>query len=137
MERAVSRKRILVVDDDPQLAESMQLFLETCGHSVQVANTGERALGLAAALRPDVVILDIQMKGLDGLEVCRKIRASDWGTRMHLLAVTAWADPHAGSRCFAAGFDRYFAKPVDPELIVGAIDHPDVRRPSAANVPYA
>jgi DNA-binding response OmpR family regulator len=121
----VKAKRILVVDDHPDTASSMALYMQLSGYRADVARTGEVALVLAAALRPDVVVLDIHLNGMSGLEVCRCIRSYAWGQRMQLIAVTG--SPQVGGRdqALEAGFDHHFVKPVEPHVLCSVIGrHP-------------
>jgi CheY-like chemotaxis protein len=87
--------------------------LRVLGHEVEVAYDGESALEKARAFRPEVVLLDLGMPGMDGYEVARRLRASEAGSHLKLIAQTGWAQEEDRRRTREAGFDAHLAKPVD------------------------
>jgi PAS domain S-box-containing protein len=110
--------RVLVVDDDPAVADSMVVLLRVVGHDVMAAASGEAALELARSFRPQVVLLDIGLQGMDGYEVARRLRNEQAaGENLCLMAVTGYGDAEAHARCEAAGFDRHLIKPVQPDAL--------------------
>jgi PAS domain S-box-containing protein len=119
--------RVLVVDDDPAVADSMSVLLQIDGHEVEVAANGKTALQLARSFRPQLVLLDIGLQGMDGYEVARQLRAQlDTDIKPCLVAVTGYGHDEARSRSQQAGFDRHLVKPVDPEVLrelLEAISH--------------
>ena len=106
-------RRILVVDDNPDSATSLAMLLEMSGNETQVAHDGLAAVDAAKQFRPDVVLLDLGLPKLNGLEVCRRIRAEPWGRRMILIAMTGWGQEDDRRRSKEAGFDYHMVKPVD------------------------
>jgi K+-sensing histidine kinase KdpD len=106
-------RRLLLVDDNVDAASSQAALLRVLGHEVEVANDGETALAKAQAFRPEIVLLDLGMPGMDGYEVARRLRASDAGTNIKLVAQTGWAQEEDLRRTREAGFDAHLAKPVD------------------------
>lgn len=112
-----SRRRILVADDNVDSAESLGQLLELLGYEVRLANDGLRAVEVAGGFRPQVVLLDIAMPGLNGYEVCRRIRGQDWGKNTILAAMTGWGQQEDQRRSKEAGFDLHFVKPVDPTAL--------------------
>lgn len=114
---AVAPLRVLVVDDDPAVAESMLIFLQLEGHQARHAASGEAALALLPAFRPQVVLLDIGLPGQDGYEVARRLRQQPDGAELILVAVSGYGDEAAMARGRAAGFDHYLVKPVAPERL--------------------
>jgi two-component system, chemotaxis family, CheB/CheR fusion protein len=100
-----------VIEDNIDAAESLREGLEMSGHEVVVAHDGEEGLARARSLRPDVVLCDIGLPGLDGYEVARRIRA-DPSPSPVLIALTGYALPEDQRRALEAGFDRHLAKPV-------------------------
>ncbi len=108
--------RLLVVDDDPSVREALALVLDLNGFEVATAVDGREAIRTLAVDSPDAVILDLLMPGLDGLEVCRRIRAT--GDRTPVLMLTARAEVSERVAGLEAGADDYLAKPfVREELI--------------------
>jgi PAS domain S-box-containing protein len=113
--------RLLVVDDDPAVAESITVFLQMEGHQVRSAATGEAALGLLQSFRPQVVLLDIGLPGQDGYAVARLMRQAPGGDRLLLVAVSGYGHEEAIARSGQAGFDRHLIKPVDPEALLALL----------------
>jgi two-component system, OmpR family, response regulator MprA len=101
-------RRILVVDDDPMVATTVQRVLRPEGYEVDVALGGAQALEQARAHRPDLVVLDLMMPGIDGLEVCRQLRAN--GT-LPILMLTARSGTADRVRGLDTGADDYLVKP--------------------------
>jgi PAS domain S-box-containing protein len=111
------QRRILVADDNADVAESLSLLLGFLGHEVTTAGDGLEAFEAAAARRPDVALLDIGMPQLNGYEVAQRIRQQPWGQDMVLIAVTGWGQEEDKQRARAAGFDHHLTKPVNlPDL---------------------
>ena len=106
-------RRILVVDDSPDNAESLALLLRLGGNEVETAHDGVEALAVAERWRPDVVLLDLAMPKVDGYEVCRRMRERPWGQRTVLIAQTGRGCDDDHQRTGAAGFDGHLVKPVD------------------------
>jgi CheY-like chemotaxis protein len=111
--RQVIPRRVLVVDDDPQMAETMARWLRSAGHAVQVASDGASAIAEVVSTRPDIVLLDIAMPKIDGYEVARRLRALPALHACVLVALTGLADPDDVARAQRAGFDHHLAKPPD------------------------
>jgi signal transduction histidine kinase/ActR/RegA family two-component response regulator len=112
-----SSLRVLVADDNRDSAASCGAFLELCGHHVRTAYSGQDALAVADDFRPDVMLLDIGMPGMDGYEVARRARGTSWGEHTTLIAVTGWGQERDRQRAVAAGFDHHLTKPVDPSAL--------------------
>ncbi|WP_236589026.1 response regulator [Ramlibacter aurantiacus] len=114
---------ILIVDDNRDAVEMMALLLETYGHRTHGAADAEEALEMARRLRPDIVLLDIGLPGIDGFEVCRRLRRQeDPGARACVLAVTGWAGSANREAAVAAGFDDYLVKPVEVAAVLQALE---------------
>jgi PAS domain S-box-containing protein len=109
--------RVLVVDDNRDAADSCATLLELGGHRVQTAYRGEHALELAESFRPNVILLDIGLPDINGYDVAHRIRSSDWGTSLALVAVTGWGQEADRRRAFEVGFDHHLTKPVAPDAI--------------------
>ena len=104
---------VLVVDDDEDVAETIERSLRRAGHEVQVAHRGADALQLARQRRPDVMVLDIMMPGMSGVEVCRHMRANPELARCPILFLTAKGEIADKIEGFEAGADDYLTKPFD------------------------
>jgi PAS domain S-box-containing protein len=111
------RVRVLIVDDDFSVAESMAVLLQLEGHEVSIAQTGQEALALARTFRPQVVILDIGLPVMDGYEVARRLRQQPETQQVVLIALTGYGQEQAQAEAKAAGFDHHLIKPVDPEVL--------------------
>ncbi len=116
-ERAVSKLRVLVVDDNRDAAESMGLLLGHLGAEVMVAHDGAQALAAFAAFQPRVVLLDIGLPGVDGYSVARQLRERAGGTPLTIVAVTGWGQEEDKARARAAGFDHHLVKPADMDAL--------------------
>ena len=106
-------RRILVVDDNRDAAESLAMLLELFGNETHIAYDGAEAVQAAAAFRPIVVLLDIGLPTMDGYETARKIREQPWGAAMVLIALTGWGSDEHRRKSKVAGFDGHLVKPVD------------------------
>ncbi len=111
-------RRILIVDDNEDGAESLALLLQFSGHETHTANDGYEAIEAAARLHPDVMLLDIGLPGLNGYEVCRRIRQEPWGRDVMLIALTGWGQDEDRQRSKDAGFDAHLVKPVNHEALI-------------------
>ncbi|HET7636049.1 MAG TPA: ATP-binding protein [Candidatus Limnocylindria bacterium] len=112
-ERAARTRRVLVVDDNADAADSLAELLELVGNEARTARDGESALATARSLRPDVILLDIGLPGMSGHDVARAIRAEPWGRDVLLIALTGWGQAEDRARSSAAGFDHHLVKPVN------------------------
>lgn len=108
-----STLRILIVDDHPDTADAISMLLEVIGHETMIALTGGTGLEAVEQFRPNLLILDIGLPDLGGLEVARAIRARPLGGTIHLVAATGWGTPEDRVRALAAGFDQHLLKPLD------------------------
>jgi len=111
--------RLLVVDDDPSVREALALVLDLHGFEVSIAQDGREAIRTLAVAPPDAVILDVLMPGLDGLEVCRRIRAT--GDRTPVLMLTARTEVSERVAGLEAGADDYLAKPFAREELIARL----------------
>jgi signal transduction histidine kinase len=109
-------RRVLVVDDNADAADSLALLLRVGGHEVRLAYSGPDAVAAAGAFRPHVILLDIGLPGMDGYEVARRLRAGPAAGAV-LAALTGYGQDEDRRRAAAAGFDHHFVKPVPPEAI--------------------
>jgi CheY-like chemotaxis protein len=112
---------VLVVDDNPDAAESMALVLESAGHAVRVAGDGLQALEVAREARPEVVLLDLGMPGMNGFEAARRLREDPALGPVTLVAVTGWSGDDDRRRTKAAGFAHHLTKPADPAQVLALL----------------
>lgn len=111
-------ERILLIEDDVELANLMAMYLKEAGFAVQTARTGPEGVSLAAEGSPHLVVLDLMLPGLDGWEVCRRIRRL---SRVPILMVTARGEEEDRLRGFAEGADDYVVKPFLPRELVARV----------------
>ncbi len=116
-------RRVLVVDDNVASAQSLATILKLEGHDVRVAYDGALALEAVASFRPQVVLMDIGLPGVDGYEAARRLRGDqDLGRGIALLvAVTGYAEDQARRHSREAGFDHHLVKPVDPDVVLALV----------------
>jgi PAS domain S-box-containing protein len=106
-------RRVLIADDNRDSADTLASMLEMVGHDVRVCYDGVNALTQAELFRPDVMLLDIGMPALNGLELASRIRERPWGAAIRLIALTGWGQPEDLKRSQRAGFDHHLVKPVE------------------------
>lgn len=106
------RSSILVADDNDAVVEALAMLLELAGFSVIKTYDGLQAVAAAAHERPDIVLLDIAMPGLDGHGACRRIRALPDGGRVRIIALSGWDLDSDGNQSADTGFDGHLVKPV-------------------------
>jgi len=109
----IAQRRILVVDDSRDSAESLAIFLRSCGHEVEVAYDGTEALAIAERFVPQVVLLDLGLPDLDGTDVAGRLRAKPGGRQLRLIATTGWQRSEDLKLAETVGFDAYLLKPLD------------------------
>ena len=109
-------KKVLIVDDEPDYCDSLRDFLRSRGFEVAIAFSGEEALPAYMQEKPDVVLLDIQMPGMDGLETLQELKVLDQGA--NVIMVTAIEDDEIVMRAMAEGALDYIIKPVDLYYLV-------------------
>ncbi|MEU6782890.1 response regulator, partial [Nonomuraea angiospora] len=110
--------RVLLIEDDPAVREGLELALSRHGHRVSAVESGERGLERLRANLPDVVVLDLMLPGMDGFEVCRRIRAVG---QVPIIMVTARGDDMDVVAGLEAGADDYVVKPVQPRVLEARI----------------
>jgi PAS domain S-box-containing protein len=116
-----ARRRILVVDDNRDAAESLGDLLRQMGHDVHVAHDGLEAVQAAATLRPSVILLDIGLPKMNGFDAARHIRSQAGGDDVTLIALSGWGQEEDKRRATEAGFDSHLTKPVDLSHLEGAL----------------
>jgi signal transduction histidine kinase len=114
---SMAARRILLADDNRDALETLARLLQLGGHEIHKAVDGVQALEAATRVRPDLVLLDIGMPGMDGYEVARRIRSQPWGRAAKLVALSGWGQESDRKRSREAGFDTHFIKPLDPQRL--------------------
>jgi CheY-like chemotaxis protein len=112
--------KVIVVDDNADSARGMARFLKLLGHDVRVAHDGPSALGAARAERPEVILLDIGLPGMDGYQVARALRDEGFAETI-IIAVSGYGEEAAQARSRVSGFDHHLVKPVDFDSLVALI----------------
>lgn len=124
------RPTILIVDDYVDALDAWELFLQAEGFEVLKATTGEDALTCAEQAAPDLIVLDVELPGLSGVDVARTLRAGERTRRVPLIATTGHV--HAGEMMRDAGFDAVLTKPCEPAVLIA-----EIRRLMATGHPAA
>ena len=114
-------RRVLVIEDNVDAADSLREVLEFDHHEVEVAYSGPEGLKKALQFKPELVLCDIGLPGMDGYEVARAFRADEALKGVHLVALTGYAMPEDLERAVGAGFERHLAKPLSLEKIADAL----------------
>ena len=115
------RPRVLIVDDEPNIVLSLQFLLSREGYEIDIARDGESALEIAARRPPDLVVLDLMLPGLDGYEVCRRLRASPATAGTKIVVVTARAREAERVRGLEEGADAYVTKPFSTRELIATV----------------
>jgi len=121
-----STLRVLVVDDNESVTKTFGWMLEALGHEARVARDGLTALAMARSFLPDVVMLDIGLPGMNGYEICQKMRAEPGLAGCVFIAQTGWSQPEHVERSKKAGFDHHWVKPIPMdrlEKLLSSLSH--------------
>jgi two-component system, cell cycle response regulator DivK len=118
----VTPRRILVVEDNPLNLKLVRDVLQVAGYDVIEAHTGEEGLHLAREDPPDLVLMDLQLPGIDGTETLRRLRQDSLARKVPVVAVTAFAMAEDRERAALAGFDGYIEKPISVRALPGQIE---------------
>ena len=114
--------RILLIEDNPQNRYLAKFLLEQRGHQIVEAETGPQGLALASETRPDIILLDIQLPGMDGHAVARALKADPKLKLIPIVAVTSYAMAGDREKCLEAGAEGYIEKPINPETFVAEVE---------------
>ena len=120
-QQATSRASVLVVDDEPTITEVVSRYLQRAGYTTHTAADGARAVDAAASLKPDLVVLDVRLPRIDGLEVMRRLRAAD-RSRPAVILLTGRGEPSDRVAGLRLGADDYVVKPFAPAELVARVD---------------
>jgi CheY-like chemotaxis protein len=113
---------VLIVDDNPQNLKLAKVVLTQEGYDVATAADGEEALEVLRSVNPSVILMDLQLPGLDGLELTRQLKANPATRRIAIVALTAYAMKGDREKAFAAGCDDYVTKPIDIEALCRTVE---------------
>ncbi len=113
--------KVLLVDDEPDIIELLKYNLEREGFTVSSAQNGRDAIKMAKAERPDLIVLDIMMPGMDGVEVCNQLRQMPEFKRTLITFLTARGEDYTQIAGFEAGADDFITKPVRPKVFVSKV----------------
>jgi two-component system, cell cycle response regulator DivK len=114
-------KRVLAVDDQEDNRRILRDLLTSAGYQVIEATTGEEAVAAAAAQVPDLILMDIQLPGIDGYEATRQIKANPRLRQIPLIVVTSYALSGDDAKAFSAGADAYVSKPFSPRALLAKV----------------
>jgi len=114
-------KRILAVDDQEDNRRILRDLLTSAGYEVIEATTGEEAVAVAESELPDLILMDIQLPGIDGYEATRRIKANPHLQQIPLIVVTSYALSGDDAKAFSAGADAYVSKPFSPRALLGKV----------------
>lgn len=114
-------RKVLIVDDEPNIVISLEFLMQQRGYEVAVAHDGEQAMQQVEAFRPDLVLLDVLMPKHDGYEVCRRIRERDDGMRTRIVMLSAKGRDVDVSKGLALGADAYFIKPFSTRELMAKV----------------
>lgn len=112
---------VLAVDDNPTNLKLLRVLLRGAGYHVATAQDGEEALQLLRSVAPRLILMDIQLPGMDGLELTRRIKADPATRHIRIIAVTAYAMKGDEEKAAAAGCDGYVTKPIDTDRLLGLV----------------
>jgi CheY-like chemotaxis protein len=109
---------VLIVEDDPETRHFYQSIFESGGFRIEQAHNGLQALEKAIAACPDIILTDIAVPGIDGIELCRRLRADERTRSIPVLAITGYGDRHYPDRAIGAGANHVLFKPCGPDVLV-------------------
>jgi CheY-like chemotaxis protein/two-component sensor histidine kinase len=112
------QRRVMIVDDNRDSADSLAMLMEITGNETYMAHDGVEAVAAIEKYRPEVVLLDIGLPGLDGHEVCRRVREQPWGKDIVMIALTGWGQEDDRRKSEEAGFNGHLVKPVDYDMLL-------------------
>jgi len=115
-------KKILVIEDNEANIYLLRFMLQKCGYEVIEATTGIEGVDLAIKRKPDLILMDIQLPDISGLEATKKIRASEADGEIPIIALTSYALAGDKEKLLAAGCTGYIEKPINPETFIGEIE---------------
>lgn len=119
---SIAKQKILIVDDEPDILELIEYNLKKEGYQVFLASNGQEGISVAKKVLPDLIILDIMMPKMDGIEACRLMRAIPEFKKTFMVFLTARSEEYSEIAGFNVGADDYIAKPIKPRALVSRIN---------------
>lgn len=119
---AVKTAKILVVDDEPEITEIIEAFLVNAGYKVKVENNPQNALKMAAQMKPDLILLDIMMPGIDGYSICNRIKEDPALGNIPVIFLTGKDSKDDQGRSFQVGGDMFIKKPFSCERLLEIVN---------------
>ncbi len=116
------KRKILVIEDNEQNLYLVTFILEKHGYAVVAARDGQEGIEIATAIKPDLILLDIQLPVMDGYTVARKLKTAPGLTQVPIIAVTSYAMAGDKEKAFEAGCTGYIEKPINPETFVAEVE---------------
>jgi two-component system alkaline phosphatase synthesis response regulator PhoP len=117
----MQKQRILIVDDEPDILDMLEYNLQNEGYDVERATDGDEAMRIAKLFKPDLVLLDVMMPKLDGVEACRRLREQPDLKKTYIIFLTARGEEFAELAGFEAGADDYITKPIKPRALLSRL----------------
>jgi DNA-binding response OmpR family regulator len=128
------KRVVLVVDDEPFIADMITTYLGMKGYEVRGANTGQDGLTLIPLEKPDILLLDLMLPDIDGFEVCERVRAMPEFARLPVLVISARIDPQSRARAERVGADGYLTKPIKMPVLLAEVERLLSAPPGAADL---
>lgn len=123
----------MIVDDNVDASDSLGILLRMVGFSIRIHHGGRTAIEEVEDFQPEACVLDVTMPEIDGCELAQRLRATEYGKDMLLIAVTALSSKNAYERTTAAGFDRHIVKPADPQQLLDLLFEFEKQRRQSAD----
>jgi DNA-binding response OmpR family regulator len=121
MPKIIKGRRVLIIEDDALIAESMRMVLEDEEHIVETADTGEEGIAVTKIFKPEILLCDVGLPGMSGYDVARAIRAAPPVRNMYLIAMTGYGREQDRVLAKEAGFDLHLIKPVNTKQLIALI----------------
>ena len=115
-------KKVLIVDDEVNIVISLEFLMEQAGYTVEVARSGDEALAKVAEFRPDLILLDVMLPGINGFDICQRIRQTPAWQHMKVVMLTAKGREVEITKGLALGADAYITKPFSTKALLAEVE---------------
>lgn len=115
-------KKVLIVDDEVNIVISLEFLMEQAGYTVEVARTGDEALAKIAGFKPDLILLDVMLPGINGFDICQRIRQTPAWQHMKVMMLTAKGREVEITKGLALGADAYITKPFSTKALLAEVE---------------